>query len=135
MYLFDASSIVNLVKRGVVKPLADGVTLDLATYESLNAVWKEQLLLKRLDEDTALEFLDVLSEVFSVMELLSIRGLEREAFQYASKEGLSVYDASYLYMAAKGGLTLVTDDGGLRSRASKHLKTASSKELVEAYQA
>jgi predicted nucleic acid-binding protein len=111
------------------------VTLDLATYESLNAVWKEQLLLKRLDEDTALEFLDVLSEVFSVMELLSIRGLEREAFQYASKEGLSVYDASYLYMAAKGGLTLVTDDGGLRSKASKHLKTASSKELVEAYQA
>ena len=133
MYLFDASSIVNLVKKGVVKPLADGVTLDLAPYEALNAVWKELALLKRLDEDTALEFLDVLSEVFSVMELLSIRGLEREVFRYASKEGISVYDASYLYMAVKGGLTLVTDDGGLRSTVSKHLKTASSKELAEAY--
>ena len=38
MYLFDASSILNLIKRGLVTPLADGLTLDLALYECLNAI-------------------------------------------------------------------------------------------------
>jgi hypothetical protein len=40
VYLFDASAIANLVKRGSLKPLSEGVTLDPAAYEALNAVWK-----------------------------------------------------------------------------------------------
>jgi hypothetical protein len=36
---------INLVKREYLKPLIDGATLDLAIYESLNAIWKEYLLL------------------------------------------------------------------------------------------
>ena len=38
MYLFDASALVNLVKKGRVKPLARGATIEPALYESLNAV-------------------------------------------------------------------------------------------------
>jgi predicted nucleic acid-binding protein len=41
MYLLDAGAIVNLVKKGGLKPLAEGATLDLTIYEALNAVWKE----------------------------------------------------------------------------------------------
>jgi len=55
MYLFDSSAIINLVKKGTVKPFAHGVTLDLTLYEVLNAIWKEHLLLKRFDKETALQ--------------------------------------------------------------------------------
>lgn len=47
MYLFYSSAIINLVKRGYLKPLSKGVTLDLAIYECLSAVWKEHFLLGR----------------------------------------------------------------------------------------
>ena len=54
MYLFDASALVNLVKKDMVKPLAKGATIDLALYESPNAVWRKHRLLGRIDEETTL---------------------------------------------------------------------------------
>jgi len=60
MYLLDASVIVNLVKNGCLKPLAEEATLDLAVYMALNAVWKEHYLLRRLDEETAKKLLGVM---------------------------------------------------------------------------
>ena len=130
MFLFDASSIINLVKRGVVDPFARGATLDLALYEVLNAIWKEHRLMKRIDEDTASMFLDVINDVFNVVEVLSIRGLEKEVLDLASRENLTVYDASYLCIAVKRGLKLVTDDRKLRNRASKYVTVISSRELA-----
>ncbi len=134
MYVFDASSIVNLIKKGIVKPFADGITIDLALYESLNAVWMEYQLLKRLDRDTALLFLDVIGNVFNVIKVLPIRGLEKEIFDLASKEDLTVYDTSYLYVAMRNKFTLVTDDQRLRSRASKYVKVITSSELTSKYE-
>lgn len=130
MYLFDTSAIVNLVKKGVIRPLADGVTLDLAFYEALNAVWKEHRLLKKLDEDVALAFVGVIGRVFEVMKVLSIKGLERDVFKFAIREGLTIYDAAYAYAAMKNGFTFVTDDDGLKKRVSKYLKVVSSDELT-----
>jgi len=57
MYLFDASVIINLVKRAYLKPFSNGVTLDLAIYESINVVCKEYSLLHRLDDETARKLL------------------------------------------------------------------------------
>ncbi|MEM1871519.1 MAG: hypothetical protein QW517_10420, partial [Thermofilaceae archaeon] len=34
MYLFDATSIVNLVKKGALKPLAADATINLAVYDA-----------------------------------------------------------------------------------------------------
>ena len=129
MYLFDASPIVNLVKRGLVKPFADGVAL----YEPLNAIWKEYQLLKKIDKDTVLLFLDVVSSVFNVIKVLSIRGLEREVFNLALREDLTVYDASYLYATMKNKYMLVTDDQKLKSKALKYVEVISSRELASRY--
>ena len=133
VYLFDASSIVNLVRKGIVKPLADGVTLDLALYESLSAVWKEFKLLKRFDEAIALELLDIICDVFNAMKIISAKGLEKEVFDLASKEELTIYDAAYVCAAMRNELTLVTDDQELRRTASKLLKVTSSSELASKY--
>ena len=122
MYLFDSSSLINLVKKGIVKPFVEGVTLDLAIYESISAVWKEYVLLKRIDGETALRFVSIISRVFEAMEVTSISGLESEVFKLASKENLTVYDASYLCVAVRRRLTLVTDDWKLRSIASKYTR-------------
>ena len=129
MYLFDASSIVNLVKSGIVEPFAEGATTELALYESLNAVWKEHRLLKRIDGEAAAEFVDILSGLFEALRVLSARGLEAEIFDLASREGLTVYDASYVCVAAERDLALVTDDRRLREKASKYVKVLSSREL------
>ena len=130
MYLLDASSIVNLIRRGSIRPLIEGVTLDLALYESLNAVWKEHRLLKRFDRKITSEFLGIISDVFSVIKIASIKGFEEGVFNLALKEKVTIYDASYMYIAMKGGLILVTDDRKLKDRASKYLKVISTSELV-----
>ncbi len=130
MYLFDASAIVNLIKKGVTRIFAYGATTDLALYESLNAVWKEFKLLKRIDEETALEYVDIITKVFKAIKRISIEGNEEEIFKLASKENLSIYDTSYLHAAIKHKLTLVTDDSKLLSKASKYVKVIRSNELT-----
>ncbi len=132
-YLFDGSSIVNLVKRGLTKIFLNGATLDLALYESINAIWKEFALLKRITEDTALDYIDVTASVFRAIEKLDVESAESEVFKLASKENTTIYDTSYLYVSIKHDLTLVTDDGELRKRASKYVNVISSRELAEKY--
>lgn len=131
MYLFDASAIFNLVKRGYLKPLAKGVTLDLAVYEVLNAVWKEHYLLRHIDEETVKELLDVLERVFDVVTVASIRSEEARVFELAVKEGLTIHDAAYLYYALRNKLVLVTDDRRLMEKAKQYLETMSTRELVQ----
>ena len=133
MYLFDASSIVNLIKRGSLRPLSRGITLDLAVYESLNAIWREYKLLGRLDLETARLLVEVLQRVFSIMPLESIEGFEEEVFQLAIKENLTVYDAAYLFVAIKHNLTLVSDDRELLNKASGYVKTVKTTDLLPSH--
>ena len=134
LYLFDASSLVNLIKRGLTSVFLDGITTDLALYESLNVVWKECRLLGRIDERTALSYVDVLADVFSAIDKLTISGVEKEVFKIALKEGLTIYDASYIYLASRNDLILVTDDRKLREKASNYVKVVSSSKLAKFYE-
>ena len=43
MYVFDASAIVNLIKKDSVSLASKGLTLDLAIYKCLSAIWKDLL--------------------------------------------------------------------------------------------
>jgi len=131
VYVFDASSVVNLIRRGIIKPLGEGLTLDLAVYESLNAVWKECKVLRRINEKLALRYIEILAELFKIMELTSVKNHEKEVFKLALNEGLTVYDAAYLYTAITRNATLVTDDENLRRKASKHVKTLKSTDLAQ----
>jgi predicted nucleic acid-binding protein len=96
--------------------------LDLAVYESLNAVWKEHKVLGRIDLETAKELVELLKGIFDSVPLESAKGYEAGVFELASKEGLTAYDAAYLYIAMRDGLTLVSDDEELLSKASRYVK-------------
>lgn len=133
MYLYDASAIVNLVKRGEVKAFYNGYTLDLAIYEVTNAIWKECCLLKNIQANTALKLIELISKIFSIMSLYTIRGHEEKVLDLAIKEGITVYDASYIYVAADNKLTLVTDDKKLANVARKYTDTTTSLEIAKAF--
>ncbi len=124
-YLFDASAVVNLVKRRILVPFAEGAVLSLTPYECLNAVWKESALLGRLDGETAKAFAEILIELFKLVETLDAPLME--AYELACREGMSVYDAAYVEVARERKLVLVTDDEKLARVASKYVKVLSSK--------
>ena len=129
MYLFDASAILNLIKRANLKPFSQGVTLDLAIYESLNAIWKEYSLLNHIDYETAQEYIDLVKNVFKILHIESINGIEEKVFELANKEKLTIYDAAYLAKSIKANYILVTDDEKLLKKAPKYIRALRSKEL------
>ncbi|MFZ8849141.1 MAG: type II toxin-antitoxin system VapC family toxin [Thermoproteota archaeon] len=129
VYLFDASAIVNLIKKGFMKAFIKGFSLNLALYETMNAIWKEHKFGK-IDEETALEYIEVLTMAFKLFEILSIGAYEKEVLKLAVKEELTIYDASYLFLAIKNKLILVTDDEKLKNKSLKYIKVLNSKDLL-----
>jgi len=128
VYLFDASAIVNLIKKGFMKAFIKGFSLNLALYETMNAIWKEHKFGK-IDEETALEYIEVLTMAFKLFEILSIGAYEKEVLKLAVKEELTIYDASYLFLAIKNKLILVTDDEKLKNKSLKYIKVLNSKDI------
>lgn len=122
---------MNLVKKGMLRGFSDGFILDLTIYEAVNVVWKEYYLLNKISMDTAAKFIEVLSKIFEVISVLSVKGLESEVFNIAVKHGLTIYDASYVTVAIRRKLTLVTDDKELRKTVSHIVKTVTSDDLTK----
>ena len=123
---------MNLIKKGSASLLSEGLTLDLAIYECLNVVWKECKLLKRLDEETASSFIEVIGDALSIIRMDSIKGSEKEIFDLVCREGLTIYDASYLYASMKMQAILITDDRKLKEKGSKYVKVLSTEQLIQA---
>lgn len=128
MSLFDSSAIINLCGEGEIDKLFGGFTLNLAFYELGNAVWKHVYIHKTITMDEANIVLDSLIEVFKRLKKLEVEDA-LEILKIAVKEGLTYYDASYIYTAMKNNLTLVTDDQQLYEISKKYVKTITSKEI------
>ena len=125
---------MNLVKKGMLRGFSYGFILDLTIYEAANVVWKEYYLLNKISMDTAAKFIEVLSKIFEVIDVLSVKGLESEVFNIAVKHGLTIYDASYVTVAMRKKLTLVTDDKELRKAVSHIVETLTSGDLTKTRQ-
>jgi predicted nucleic acid-binding protein len=129
-YLFDSSSIIKALKLGKVDVLVGGYVQWLTIYETLNALWKEVHLLRTIPEDRALELIEVLGRLFDFMKILDVRGLERGVLEVAVKLGVTVYDSSYIVLARRYGLTLVTEDRRLRAKAQEVVRCVGVDELT-----
>jgi predicted nucleic acid-binding protein len=102
----------------------------LTFYEVLNAVWEEVYLSKTISAGRAVELARLLNRVARFMRVLSMEGLE-EVLRTAIDLGLTAYDSSYVVLAQKFNLKLVTEDKELKARVRKLVKCASVKELLE----
>jgi predicted nucleic acid-binding protein len=84
--------------------------LDLTAYEVCNAVWKGYRAGRVRDPAPVVR---VFEEFMSGVKRLSVEQGMLEAFDIAVKNGITFYDASYVYVARKLGLKLVTEDSDL----------------------
>jgi len=122
VYLLDSSAIAILLKRlgsGALRYIVGAHTLDLARYELGNVVWKECALRTSVSLREAVRKAMCLAKLLKTMNISSISSDEdfREVMELALRLKLTFYDASYLYVAKKEGLTLVTEDRELREKA------------------
>ncbi|AFK51481.1 hypothetical protein TCELL_1058 [Thermogladius calderae 1633] len=128
--LFDSSSLLYALKERRLDLLRRNYVQWLTFYEALNGVWKEVYLHRAIRAEKAAVLVEVLAEVLKYMEVLSPAGLEREIYERALALGVTVYDASYVVLAERYDLTLVTEDKRLRSRAQGIVEVKSLRELV-----
>jgi predicted nucleic acid-binding protein len=121
-YLFDASSLILLIKRvdedSFLRFREKIRMLDLTLYEVGNTLWKEGSLRGVLKEDEAKSLMRYARIVLGSVPRVGITADDFEGvYEVAHNSKLSYYDAAYLYTARKSKLTLVTEDHKLLEAA------------------
>ncbi|HUF79072.1 MAG TPA: type II toxin-antitoxin system VapC family toxin [Thermoanaerobaculia bacterium] len=104
----EADQVADRLKDVVV------VAPALLRFELANICWKK---IRRHPEKR-----DALIAAHSVAEQVEIHEVEvrfREVLELAESEGITAYDASYLWLARLLNLELVTLDGGLATAAAR----------------
>lgn len=136
--LFDASALVDVILGEGGKDLSiaivfNEILLDLTMYEASNALWKIAVAQDLLSDDELQEAVDILERLNHEMQVERAAETElQQTMRVARRDGLSFYDASYLTIAERDGLSLVTEDGALRDAAIRQGVTVEAvKELVD----
>jgi len=128
--LFDASSLIYAIKLKMVETLYGNYVQYLTVYEAINALWKEVILTKTIHVEEAMKLCEILSKILNTMKMLSPSPYEREILDVSIKHKISAYDASYIVLAKKNNLALVTEDRTLKKEAKKYVKALSLKEVA-----
>lgn len=134
MYLFDASSIVKAIKYRKLSIIAGNYIQCLTIYEVLNAIWKEYRLLSKqtfISLDYVMELIDILRKLLKYVNIVNIHDLENEVMKISLETNLTIYDASYIAVALREKLILVTEDNELLSKARKYVEARSLEEIIE----
>lgn len=129
-YLFDASSLIYALKQAKPDVLIDNYIQWLTIYEVLNGLWKEAYLVKSISSQEATSLVQLFKSAIEFMKILDPRGLEDEIFKIAYRLGLTIYDASYIVLADKNKLVLITEDLKLREKAGKLIEVHSLEEIL-----
>lgn len=133
--LFDASSLLCLLKLRKLKPLNNNYIQWLTIYEAANALWKEASLIGSISPEDAYEMIKILSDCVDVVKILSPHPYEYEILTTASKLKITAYDASYVVLADKNNLALVTEDSELREKAKSLIEAISVSDITRRRQA
>jgi predicted nucleic acid-binding protein len=128
--LFDASSLLKAFKENRLDLLRRSYIQRLTIYEALNALWKETYLLRIISFEKSIELADILINIVRHMYALDPVGLEKEIFNIALNIGITIYDASYVALARKHNLVLVTEDRRLRNKCKNLVNVKSLDEII-----
>ena len=129
-HVLDSSAIALILKRlggESIEVLEESVTIGLAAYELGNILWKEYALRRLIGLEEAVRRAEQIAKILEAIQLENIKSAEefKEVMKLAAQLDLTFYDASYLYLAKKTGMPLVTEDKELLEKA----KNASVKAL------
>lgn len=91
---------------------------------------KKCYLLGKVKIETACKVIELVSGIFNVLSLYSVKGFEKEVMDIAIKEGATFYDASYMYIAMRNKLSLVTDDRKLMSVTRRYVNVLTTREII-----
>jgi len=124
MQIPDSSAVAIILKRlreKSIEILEDKVTLDLTRYELGNVVWKECALNKLISPEEAVNKAKDLAKILEVTKVDKVESSEdfERTMRLATELKLTFYDAVYLYIARSKGLTLITEDKELCSKARR----------------
>ena len=103
----------------------------MTVYEVINALWKEVNLVESLNPNEARELLNVFLKVLELMTVVDPHPSELDILDIAVERGLTAYDASYIVLAMRRGLKLVTEDTTLRRKAKKFVDVLSLDQIEE----
>lgn len=121
--LFDASALIDVIigEDGAevgISVVFNEVLLDLTMYEAANALWKIAVAQDLLSDDELQDAITILDRLDREVQFESATGVELDrTMRVARRDGLTFYDASYLSIAERDGLSLVTEDTALRNAA------------------
>ena len=121
-YLFDASALLNIVRRlgeRSLKILKENYILTLTIYEVGNALWRETRLLKKLTADEAEEIMKAVIALTKFMQTIEPED-PTEILKTSNKIKATFYDTAYVVVALRRNLTLVTDDKKLATKIEKY---------------
>ena len=128
--LFDASSLIYALKLRKVETLYDNYIQWLTIYEVINALWKEAILTENISVKDATDIINAFCSVIDLMKLLTPHPHEQKIFTIAKELKITTYDASYIFLAKKHNLLLVTEDKKLKERAKSLVNTANLSEII-----
>ncbi len=124
-FLLDTSALINIRDELSVERVIDGhvdlYITDLTPFEFGNVLWKA-FIRGRITEKiavTEIKFLEKLIDV-GALKVLPLDS-PKDAMEASLKLKITFYDASYLVIAKKKSLVLVSDDNGLLE-ASKTIR-------------
>ena len=133
--LFDSNAIYKLIREKPEKALdmlMEGTTIYLAYYELGNALWRECLLLKRINIEEAEKSLSLMYAILARMHVTSLNDEKgTEILNTAHKFKLTFYDSAYLVEAKRNNKTLVTDDNKLAKAAENFGVVTFSSNMLE----
>jgi predicted nucleic acid-binding protein len=131
--LFDASSLIELIRRGDGAGAAafGQYTLALAFYEVGNSFWTDSAAQHLVNREDAAAAIDYLASVREEMEVVSLAEIGAPSvFETAWDEGVTYFDAAYLAAAQELSATLVTEDGGMANHAPDAVTVATVDDIL-----
>ena len=111
-YLIDTSALYPILISGIAFNAEECAVSSLTEYEIGNVLWRENQQ-KKLKDPTRIAV--IFSEALSSLRKLEIDSLAN-VLAVAKERHLTFYDASYIYLAEKENLRLVTQDTDLMKK-------------------
>ncbi|MFP3191203.1 MAG: type II toxin-antitoxin system VapC family toxin [Thermoproteota archaeon] len=127
-YVFDSSSIYSAIKLVVLGVLGGNYTVKIAEYELSNIIWKEVSLFRRITKEEGIKLLLITKDILSTMNIEEID--EIKVGELAMDYNLTFYDASYLWLAIKKGIPLVSENEKLRKKAENIVEVRRLEDII-----